>query len=153
MSIWNGDPGGHRWPRQQSFITLCTPRSFFQRLLSAERTTDVQHRIYDEVHDASSWELFLLSHDLYELSRGMEIKIYLMTATTDTVIFAAITKAVTRALQERTVVDVDVPSSSGTRCSVKEIPAELLPDNFEQLSWGKQVCHCITEIISWATKE
>ena len=59
VTIWNGDPDGHRWPRQQSFMVLCTPRSFFHRMLLAEGAEDVQHFIYDEVHDASPWTLFL----------------------------------------------------------------------------------------------
>ena len=60
---------------------LCTPRSMFRRMLAAESTMDVLHRIYDELHDAGAWELFLLSLDLYDFAQGVDRKIYLMTAT------------------------------------------------------------------------
>ena len=69
----------------------------FRRMLIAESTMDVLHRIYDELHDASAWELFLLSLDLYELAQGVDLKIYLMSATKDTPIFAAVLKAVAQA--------------------------------------------------------
>ena len=49
-----------------------------------------------------------------------------------------------------------MPPSPGThnqcRCA-KEIPRELLPDNFEKLSWEKQTSFCIKAIISWATQQ
>ena len=75
VSIWSGDPDGHRWPRQQSFMQLCAPRSLLNKMLDAESTIDAQHLIYDEVRDATSWALFLLSNDLYRLPQGADIKI------------------------------------------------------------------------------
>ena len=97
VTIRNGDVNGHRWPRQESFMVLCTPRSFVHRLLRAESTADVQHFIYDEVHDASAWTLFVLSLHLYEISENERIKAYLMTATPDTPIFRAVQQAVAQA--------------------------------------------------------
>ncbi len=54
----------------------------------------MQHFIYDEVHDAGPWTLLLLSLHLDELSNGVDIRRYLMTATRDTPIFKAIDVAV-----------------------------------------------------------
>ncbi len=156
VTIWNGDPDGHRWPRQQSFMVLSTPRSFFHRMLLAESTQDVQHLIYDEVHDASPWTLFLLSHHLYELSQGVRMKLYLMTATPDTPIFSAVQQAVAEALHGSPILEVAVPPPPGTeqrRRSSREIPRHLLPENFDQLPWQKQTCHCIDAIILWATSQ
>ena len=113
VTIWNGDPNGHRWPRQQSFMVLCTPRSFFHRLLLTESTVDVQHLIYDEVHDASPWTLFLLSYHLSELSRGANIKVHLMTATPTAPIFHAVELAVAEVLQEYYMLNATVPTPTG----------------------------------------
>ncbi len=169
ISIWNGDPDGHRWPKQESFVMLCTPRSMFRRMLSAESSMDVQHRVYDELHDATAWQLFLLSHDLYEITQGVDRKIYLMTATTDTRIYTAVLKAVEHTLASlpspapstragvrpgtdnpfgtpaRSILKVSVPPAPGTqnpRKRLEEIPRALLPGNLEQLSWEKQTSHC-----------
>ena len=116
---------------------------------------DVQHRIYDEVHDASPWTLFLLSKDLHALSQGTNVKIYLMTATTKTRIYAAVLKAVQRTFPTRSICEVDVPPLPGRRRPIrmaKEITPEMLPANFEDLSWTKQTCKCIVVITRWAKK-
>ena len=51
---------------------------------------DVQHFIFDEVHDASAWQLFVLSMLLAVLISGVPspVRIYLMTATQSGDIFA-----------------------------------------------------------------
>ena len=54
VSIWNGDPHGHVWPRFDSFIVLCSPVSLFNRILAAKgRGKDVTYKIYDELHAGS----------------------------------------------------------------------------------------------------
>lgn len=40
ISIWNGDPGGHKWPRHESFIIRCNNVSFYNRLLGAKRKSE-----------------------------------------------------------------------------------------------------------------
>ena len=133
---------------------LCTPKSFYHRMLRAESARDVQHVIYDEVHDASPWTLFLLSHHLNKLSKGARcIKIYLMTATPDTAIFKAVQEAVAVALPESDILGVAVPPAPGAEQRLRsstEIPRKSLPKNFDQLSWQNQTCACIKAITSWA---
>ena len=88
--IWNGDPGGHEWPRNESFVVICSPLSLVWRMLkTSPEAEDVKHFVFDEIHDASPWELYLLSYEIYRLSQSPDCgtKIYLMTATPDTRIF------------------------------------------------------------------
>ena len=95
----------------------------------AERSTDVQHLIYDELHDASNWELFLLSHDLFQFAQGADIYIYVMTATTETPVFAAILNAVARTLPGRDIFPIYMPGGAETMAS--EIPSAFLPNKFK----------------------
>ena len=93
FSIWNGDPGGHEWPHNESFVVICSPLSLVWRMLkTSPEAEDVKHFVFDEIHDASCWELYLLSYAIYRLSNSPSCgtKIYLMSATLDTRIFRAI---------------------------------------------------------------
>ena len=122
------------------------------RTKGAERSTDVQHRIYDELHDASNWELFLLSYDLYQLKEGADIYIYFMTATTDTPIFEAIMKAVTCTLPDNEIKLVTMPGTHAAANNASEIPDSFLDPNFDNLSFAEQVSNCIFAIIEWAVQ-
>ena len=66
-ALWNGDADNHWFPRHRSFIMLTQPLSLFFRVRDAPRATDVQYRIYDEIHDASAWQLWHVSRDLFTL--------------------------------------------------------------------------------------
>ena len=82
ISIWNGDPNGHVWPQYDSFLVLCSPVSLFNRILGAKGGgKDVRHKIYDELHAGSPWQLFLLSSDLDEIAEDPEstLRIILMS--------------------------------------------------------------------------
>ena len=156
VSIWNGDIDGHRWPSQKSFMVLCTPRSFFHRMLNSESTEDVQHVMYDEVHDANPWTLFLLSYHLCKIKQGKRITLYLITATPKTPIFYAIQQAITQNHLADSMLEVSVPPRPGTKDrgkSSSEIPYTLLPKNFSILGWQQQTCACIEAIIGWATSK
>ena len=99
------------------------------QMKGAVGSTDVQHRIYDELHDASNWELFLLSYDLFQLAQGAEFYIYFMAATTETPIFAANINVFARVLPSRNIFLARLPS--GALAVASEIPSDLLPTNSE----------------------
>ena len=145
FSIWNGDPDGHQWPQHESFIILVQPLSFFWRVLhSSPKADDVQHRIYDEIHDASPWQLFLLSHDISELVANPKcgLHIFLMSATLETPLWKAIEATVQHNFGRDAMGHVNVecpPGMLSPARRTKEIPATLLPANFDQLEWGQQV--------------
>ena len=61
-------------------------------LKKSPEAEDVQHFVFDDIHDGCPWELFLLSYLLHRLSNlpSSLTKIYLMSATFDTRIFQVI---------------------------------------------------------------
>ena len=158
FSIWNGDPDGNHWPRYESFIILVQPLSFFWRVLrSSPKADDVQHRIYDEIHDASAWQLFHLSHDISRLvaDPGCGLNIFLMSATLETPIWQAIQAAVRRSFGGVAMGHVKLRCPPGVPSPAertKEIPARLLPENFDDLEWEHQACFCTQAIRTWAHK-
>ena len=75
-----------------------------------------------------------------------------MTATPDTPIFYAVKRAVEQALSGNPIVEVPLPPAPGAQPqlrSSREIPRELLPENFEKVPWQTQTCYCINATISW----
>ena len=156
MSIWNGDPDGHMWPQYESFILLCSPVSFYHRLVGAQgKSKDITYKIYDELHAASPWLLFLLSFDLAQIARNNDspLKIILMTATTNTPIFKTALKAVRKTIpyhedNHYTVEHPDPEQNPFTRTHTFE-DAEL-PDNFKEVLMPRQASFCIERMINWA---
>ena len=155
FSIWNGDPGGHQYPQYESFIILVQPLSFFWRMLhSSPEADDVQHRIYDEIHDASAWQLFLLSLDISKLVADPHcgLKIFLMSATLETPVWKAIEDMVRRSFGGKAMGQVKLHFPRGVPSPAEntmEIPENLLPDKFDDLEWDKQACYCIQAIRTW----
>ena len=90
IALWNGDEGCHIWPELQSFIVFCSPLSLVLRMMKTSiDAEDVQHFIFDEVHEASSWQLFLISYFVEKMrtERCFDRKLYLVSATPQTPVY------------------------------------------------------------------
>ena len=95
VGIWNGD---RKWPAPATpSLNYCTPQSLLYRILIADSADDVQHYQFDEFHDLSHWGILLLSYLLHLLDERIELRIYRITATQDTLL----AEAILRAAQER----------------------------------------------------
>ena len=75
-------------------MVMATPGSFLLRMMRAASVTDVQYKIYDELHDAGSDMLYFLSWDLHMMRQGAPLRLGLMPATKETPIFRAAKEAV-----------------------------------------------------------
>ena len=94
VAIWNGDQRPPQYPRFESYMVMATPGSFLLRMMRAASVADVQYKIYDELHDAGSEMLYLLSWDLHMMRQGAPLRLGLMSATKETPIFRAAKEAV-----------------------------------------------------------
>ena len=157
IGIWNGDT--HEWPSNSSFVVLCTPVSYLNRLLKTQGSSiDINYKIYDEVHAASPWLLFLLSFDIYKISmrKDKSLKIILMTATTETSIFKSALALASDTFV--TTTHTKIPSQVVTHPDpefnpshlTKMLPNNALPSNFSSQSMARKVSMCIQAMVRWA---
>ncbi len=172
VGIWNGD---RKWPAPAtSSLNFCTPQSLLRRILIADSADDVQHYQFDEIHDLSHWGILLLSYLLHLLDERIELRIYPITATPDTLL----AEAILRAAQERGRLGTialgfqsdtreatsaahsfpRTPTSDGAQSytspsdRTEELPDSVLPTNFSDMKWEKQTVHCALEMRDWANK-
>ena len=135
---------------------MCSPVSLFNRILGAKGAgKDVRHKIYDELHAGSPWQLFLLSRDLDEIAEdpASTLRIILMSATMETPIFKAVLEAVRRAvpLYEHNHLRVTHPDAHrNPEARTHYLSDECLPLNFNKIRMQQQVAHCIAVMVDWA---